>query len=135
MKRGEKMPRPRKWRKVCCLPENARFGPLGSADSGEEIVRMMVDEYETIRLIDLEGFTQEECAKQMNIARTTVQGIYETARMKLADSLVHGKVLLIDGGEYILCGGQEETCGRGCCHRRRRGRRISNENHIESEEN
>ena len=115
------MPRPRKWRKVCCLPENARFGPLESAASAEEIVRMTVDEYETIRLIDLECFTQEECAKQMNIARTTVQRIYDTARKKLAASLVQGKVLLIDGGEYIICDGQGETCGRGCCRRHRRG--------------
>ena len=115
------MPRPRKWRKVCCLPERNRFGPLGATDDMESI-NMTVDEYETIRLIDLEGFTQEECAAHMSIARTTVQGIYDEARKKLADSLVNGKELWIEGGEYRLCDGSGSGCsGRGC-HRRRCGR-------------
>ncbi|MGI6664783.1 MAG: DUF134 domain-containing protein [Christensenellaceae bacterium] len=115
------MARPMKWRKVCCLPESNRFGPLDSPADAENHVNMTVDEYETIRLIDLEGFTQEECAKQMNIARSTVQGIYIEARKKLAESLVNGKVLLIEGGEYRLCEGLGNGCGRGC-HRHRRGR-------------
>ncbi len=115
------MARPMKWRKVCCLPENNRFGPLSLiTDEGSQI-KMTVDEYETIRLIDLEGFTQEECAKQMNVARSTVQGIYIEARKKVAESLVNGKVLSIEGGEYQLCDGLGNGCGRGC-HRHRRGR-------------
>jgi len=109
-----------KWRKVCCLPENNRFGPLDLNADEKNHVRMTVDEYETIRLIDLEGFTQEECAQQMNVARTTVQGIYAEARKKLAESLVNGKVLLIEGGEYQLCDGLGSRCGRGC-RRHRRG--------------
>ena len=56
------MARPIKWRKVCCLPESNKFGPLDSPAQAENHVIMTVDEYETIRLIDLEGFTQEECA-------------------------------------------------------------------------
>lgn len=117
------MSRPRKWRKVCCLPESARFGPLGVAPNAAQIVTMTVDEYETIRLIDREGFTQEECARQMGIARTTVQGIYDNARKKLADSLVNGKVLIIEGGDYKLCDGLEMTCGCGGCQRHRCGGR------------
>lgn len=103
------MPRPRKRRKVCSLPENNRFGPLDSTANAEHFVQMTVDEYETIRLIDLEGYTQEECAGQMHIARTTVQGIYAGARRKIARSLVKGKVLLIEGGEYRLCDGYGQT--------------------------
>lgn len=103
-----------KWRKVCCLPESNKFGPLDLAPNAQDHVNMTVDEYETIRLIDLEGFTQEECAKQMNIARTTVQGIYIEARRKLAESLVNGKVLIIQGGEYRLCDGLGNGCGHGC---------------------
>lgn len=116
------MPRPRKCRKVCCLPQSDIYGPLNTTIKEDHFVTMTVDEYESIRLIDLEGFTQEECANQMNIARTTVQGIYNEARRKLAESLVNGKVLRIEGGDYKLCSGLEKSCGGGGCHRRRCGR-------------
>lgn len=118
------MPRPRKWRNVCCLPDNNRFGPLGVGAGQREAVTMTVDEYEAIRLIDTEGFNQEMCAKQMNVARTTVQGIYEVARKKIADCLVNGKVLLIEGGEYLLCDQEDPKCfnERGCRHRRGQNR-------------
>lgn len=78
---------------------------------------MSIDEYETIRLIDLEGFTQEMCAEQMKVARTTVQWIYNQARKKLADALVNGKRLHIEGGDYQICGGSDVECDRkgSCC--------------------
>lgn len=116
------MPRPIKWRKVCCLPESKRFGSLDSPSDVDNIVKMTVDEYETIRLIDIEEYTQEECASQMNVARTTVQGIYNDARKKVAESLVNGKVLLIEGGEYRLCEGKEDHCRCGGCWKHRCGR-------------
>ena len=106
------MPRPRKLRNVCSMPRSCSFGPLDQKSI--EIINLTVDEYETIRLIDLEGLTQEECSKQMNVARTTVQGIYIDARKKLADSLVNGKRIMIGGGEYRLCGGIDGGCGRAC---------------------
>lgn len=124
------MPRPRKWRKVCGLPENSRFGPLDATSEGT--VTMTVDEFESIRLIDVDGFTQEQCAAQMDISRTTVQGMYDSARKKLAQSLVNGKVLLIEGGEYRLCDGQGRGCGGAGCRRHRCGRRFENrENETE----
>ena len=115
------MARPRKWRKICCLPENNRFGPLGVGCSSTPPVLMTVDEYETVRLIDLEGMTQEKCAEKMHVALTTIQSIYALARNKIADSLVNGKVLLIDGGDYRLCDGGGSRCGGGGCRRRRHG--------------
>lgn len=121
-KGGLKMPRPRKWRKVCCLPTVNLFGPLNTPIYHDHFITMTVDEYETIRLIDLEGFNQEECAKYMNIARTTVQGIYNDARKKLAESLVYGKVLRIEGGEYMLCDGIEKSCNCGGCPKHKRFR-------------
>jgi len=113
---GFAMPRPTKRRKVCGLPESDRFGPLNGRAFDDSIVTMTVDEYETIRLIDLEGLFQEECAGQMNVARTTVQRIYNDARRKLAESLVHGKMLKIEGGDYRLCEEWKRPhgCGR-CC--------------------
>lgn len=103
------------------MPTSDRFGPLNKVANQENCVVMSVDEYETIRLIDLQGFTQEQCAEQMNIARTTVQRMYNDARRKLADSLVNGKVLRIEGGDYQLCNGLEEMCGCGGCNRHRIG--------------
>ncbi len=126
------MPRPRKWRKVCCLPESNRFGPLDAPADAVNTVRMTVDEYETVRLIDLGGFTQEECANQMNISRTTVHGIYDEARKKLAASLVNGKVLWIEGGEYQPCDGRGSGCGRGGCRRHRCGRDFAEEPETEN---
>ncbi len=111
-----------KGRSVCCLPRHARFGPLGRGTGNFEEIKMTVDEYETIRLIDHEGFTQEECAQQMNVARTTVQGIYDRARRKLALLLVEGLPLSIEGGAYTLYGESGGGCGRGACGRHRRGR-------------
>lgn len=111
------MPRPRKCRKVCCLPERNLFGPLNIKNLEEKIVVMTVDEYETIRLMDLEGMTQEECAEKMNVARTTIQRIYNDARLKLAKSLVNGDILKIEGGDYKLCDENEPLCGCSRCHK------------------
>lgn len=97
---------------------------MGGPRDDQKVVVMSVDEYETIRLIDLQGFTQEECAAQMNVARTTVQGIYNDARKKLADVLVNGQRLLIQGGDYVLCDGLEDSCGCGGCGRHRHGQRC-----------
>lgn len=115
------MPRPRKWRKVCCLPESNLFGPLNGPILEDEIIVMSVEEYETIRLIDLEGLTQEECAERMHVARATVQKIYNDARKKLAESLVNGNVLKIEGGDYKLYDESDaeygcKRCQRGRCH-------------------
>lgn len=111
------MARPRKWRKVCCLPKSDEFGPLNKNRNMDNIVLMTVDEYETIRLIDLEGLTQVECSEQMHIARTTVQGIYSQARKKIAESLVNGKVLKIQGGDYKLCKEHDKPCGGRACRK------------------
>lgn len=107
------MPRPKKCRRICGMPGNRRFGPLEGTPQGE-IIEMTVDEYEVIRLIDLLGRTQEECARQMGVARTTIQMIYDGARRKLARSLVEGRQLCIRGGEYLLCPLAGTCCRKNC---------------------
>ena len=113
------MPRPRKCRKVCAMPPRSQFAPVEGELAGEAVV-LTVDEYEAIRLIDRERLTQEECAGRMNVARTTVQQIYDSARGKLAAALVEGRPLRIEGGEYRLCDGSGPDCGGEYCRRRHR---------------
>lgn len=110
------MARPTKCRRVCRYPENLRFSP----DNGkmDEPVILTVDEFEVIRLIDREGFSQEEAGIQLGVARTTVQKIYETARKKLADALVLGLTLKIEGGDFKLCNGTDITCPKHSCNQK-----------------
>ncbi|MGV8906604.1 MAG: DUF134 domain-containing protein [Acetobacterium sp.] len=113
------MPRPRKWRNVCCLPDSNVFGPLNGSNPDGEMITMTVEEYETIRLIDFEEMTQEECAARMNVARTTVQRIYNDARKKLAATLVNSTILKIEGGTYKICEKTNQMCGCRRCPRLR----------------
>lgn len=108
------MPRPKKCRKVCQMPEIREFQPVGK-NLCQSAVVLTVDEYETIRLIDKQGFSQEECGRYMQVARTTVQLIYDSARKKIAETLVNGLSLKIEGGDFKLCDGKEEHCGCGGC--------------------
>lgn len=112
------MPRPRKFRKVCCMPKCQEFIPLHQQDNTHPII-LTVDEYEAVRLIDKEGFSQEESSAYMHIARTTVQQIYTNARKKIATALVDGCALRIEGGDYKLCDGLEHQRGCGGCKRHR----------------
>ena len=99
------MPRPPRCRRICDVPQVDKFCPNGGEDV--EPILLTLDEYEVIRLVDLEQQTHERCAAQMDISRSTVQEIYESARRKIAACLVHGKPLHITGGNYRICGGQE----------------------------
>lgn len=115
------MPRPMRMRKVCCMPENAQFGPLHGSHRQSDFIELQVDEFETMRLLDYEGLTQEEAAKYMNITRTTVTAIYESARKKLIRSLVEGIPLEIKGGHFELYNEQERQMTGNhwrhhCCH-------------------
>ena len=111
------MPRPKKCRRVCGLPACREFGPRGMGCAGEPVV-MGLDEYEALRLIDLEGLQQEQAAVQMGVARTTVQAIYNTARRKLTDCLVNGRLLRLQGGEVEVCERRAHCPRAGCCPRR-----------------
>ena len=91
------MPRPPRCRRICGAPQVDTFCPNGCGNT--EPILLTLDEYEVIRLVDLEQQTHEQCAAQMDISRSTVQEIYEGARRKIAACLVHGKPLHITGGK------------------------------------
>lgn len=107
------MARPSKCRRICSEPVYDGFVPTGICV--QEEILLSVDEYEVIRLIDLEKMTHEQCSAVMNISRTTVTEIYEAAREKIADSIVNGKPLKISGGNYCLCDGSAARyCHKVC---------------------
>ena len=112
------MPRPRKHRKVCHFPRTLSFAPVDDVPEEAPII-LSVDEYETLRLIDREGFSQEECGEWMGVARTTVQMIYMSARKKLADVLVEGRSFRIEGGDYRICNGETDACGHNACFKQK----------------
>jgi predicted DNA-binding protein (UPF0251 family)/predicted Fe-Mo cluster-binding NifX family protein len=114
-KGGADVARPQRCRRICAEPAYDSFAPDGVPTGGQVI--LTVDEYEAIRLIDLEQRSHEQCAAQMEISRTTVTEIYETARRKIADCIVNGKPLVIAGGQYRLCDGTAAGCCRGLCRR------------------
>jgi len=110
------MPRPVKCRKVCHFPNVLEFFPADDTEKKTPIV-LTVDEYETIRLLDKKGYSQEQCAVSMQIARTTVQRIYGLARKKIADALIDGHPLRIEGGDFRICDGQSSSCSFGGCYK------------------
>ncbi len=94
------MPRPKRCRRICGYPDYWSFAP--EEPDIHETVLFMLDEFETIRLIDYQKMTQEECAREMGVSRATVTGIYEQARFKIADAMVNGKRIRITGGTYRI---------------------------------
>ena len=104
------MPRPTKPRLVEFIPEVTYFKPPGIPLSSLDEVRIGIDELEALRLKDLEGLEQEECAARMNLAQSTFQRMLSGAREKLTRALVEGKAIRIEGGNYtqvartLLCG-------------------------------
>lgn len=116
------MPRPKKWRRVCFLPQVCAFGPgCDGENTGTDCIQMTVDEFDVIRLKDHEGLSQDDIALRMDVGRSTVQRVYDEARRKIAECLVTGKPLRIAGGDYRLCEGENgpDRCGGRCCVRRR----------------
>jgi predicted DNA-binding protein (UPF0251 family) len=96
------MPRPRQFRRVACLPQATFYKPRGIPLSVLQHVNLTVDELEAIRLADLQGMYQEKAADKMNISRQTLGRILESAHKKIADALVNGKALSIEGGAIEL---------------------------------
>ena len=105
--RSAPVPRPVRVRRVCEEPKFTKFVPQDGTDKESQV--LTIEEYETIRHVDYQNKTHEECAALMDISRTTVTEIYESARFKIADALINGKTLCVEGGNYRVCEGGE------CC--------------------
>lgn len=102
------MARPRKSRRVCAEPAVRDL----NTGTDNDVINITIDEYEAVRLIDYLGLTQKECAKQMQVARSTITAIYDNARYKISDSIVNSKPIKVDGGDYELCPNSKYCCGQ-----------------------
>lgn len=108
------MARPIKWRKIENIPTIPYFIPSETdvAEVPENILKL--EELEAIRLKDLEGLEQGECAQKMEVSRPTFQRILLSAREKIADSLINGKTIHIEGGKFTrnICPVKCVECGK-----------------------
>lgn len=89
------MPRPKIPRKICSRPANSCFKPNGIPMAQLQSVEMAEDEFEAMRLVDLEGFQQQQAAVEMEVSRQTLANLVKSARFKVAECLVQGKALKI----------------------------------------
>ena len=84
------------------MPEITYFKPAGIPLANLQEIRLSVEEAEAIRLKDMEGLEQEECAQRMNISRPTFSRVLTSARQKMADALLTGKAIRIGGGNFEM---------------------------------
>ncbi len=96
------MPRPPKCRRVAFLPQATYFKPAGIPLRVLDEVQLSVEEAEAIRLKDLEGLDQEAGAERMNVSRPTFQRVLASGRQKIADALLNGKAIRIEGGSFEM---------------------------------
>jgi predicted DNA-binding protein (UPF0251 family) len=96
------MPRPKRCRRVSLVPNCRLFKPAGVPAGSLSEVTLTVDEFEALRLADHEGLYQEKAAERMGVSRQTFGRIVESARKKVAQVLVEGLVLRIEGGNVEM---------------------------------
>jgi predicted DNA-binding protein (UPF0251 family) len=94
------MPRPRKCRRVAFFPQVTYFKPAGIPMKFLEEVHLSLEEVEAVRLRDIEDLDQEQCAVKMNVSRPTFQRVLESARKKIAEALLCGKAIIVEGGNF-----------------------------------
>ena len=103
--------RPQKYRIVKQNPKINQFSPRGKAGRPDE-ASLATDEYEAIRLADFMGLSQKEAAKSMHISQQTFSRVLRKAHRKVADGLVGGKILKIQGGYYVISSREEVSPGK-----------------------
>jgi len=90
------------WRRVGFIPQVTYFKPAGVSLAQSQEICLAIEEAEAIRCKDLEGLGHEECARRMNVSRTTFARVLNSARQKVADALLNGKAIKIGGGNFEM---------------------------------
>ncbi len=94
------MARPQKSRKLLSPPLMHGFKPFGIALCPRESIDLQLEEYESIRLVNYEGLSQEDAAISMEVSRPTLTRIYNSGLNKIAKAFVEGRIIRIQGGNY-----------------------------------
>lgn len=92
------MSRPKRNRKICVPPSMQGFKPFGMQKCNKDVEILLLEEYESVRLLDYELLTQEQAAERINVSQPTLTRIYKKARKTMAKVLIEGKTLIIKGG-------------------------------------
>ena len=115
------MARPLQPRKIAFVPQVNVFKPVGTPRAALKETILSLDELEALRLADLNGLYQEAAAEKMAISRSAFARTLTTARNKIADALIHGKSLRLEGGPVQAGPGRAGICPSDCPCRHRRG--------------
>jgi len=127
------MVRPTKCRKVGYIPESLTFKPAGIKMENLEFVILNIDELEAVRLADYEELYFEDAAQRMCISRQTFGNLLNSAHRKIAESLINGKALKIEGGEIKFLKDKEFYCNR--CRKRLNNGKNDCQNCFEANNN
>src|SRR3989338_1497305 len=98
--------RPKKYRIVRFDPRISQFSPRGKPGRPDE-VELTMEEFETVRLADYTGLAQKEAAQSMHISQQTFSRILKKAHKTIADGIINGKIIKIQGGTYVISSRQE----------------------------
>jgi len=104
--------RPKCPRRVELTPEVIYFKPRGVPLQELEVVCIVMEELEALRLVDLEGLTQEEASLKMGISRRAFWEDLQSARRKVTFALTTGRAIEISGGDYVTVGEENKGCRR-----------------------
>lgn len=95
------MARPIKPRRIRKYPASNIYRPVKSSKA-REVCEIGWDEFEALRLTDVEQLSQAEVAKMMNISRQSIQLMLQQARYKLTGALSKGQSIRIGGGSVQI---------------------------------
>lgn len=89
------MPRPRLFRRIQLNPNVTFYKPQGVPLRDLKVAELTLEEWESLRLKNVEGLSQTQSAEKMNTSQSTFQRIYSSAQKKISTAIVNGMAIKI----------------------------------------